>query len=72
MYKRLINYINDNNILCNNQFGFRQCYSTCMALLFLQGKLTNAIDNEEYAIGLFLDLSKTLDTIDHKILADKL
>ncbi len=43
-----------------------------MALLLLQDKLTNAIDNGEYAIGLFLDLSKTFDTIDHKILADKL
>ncbi len=72
IYKRLIKYINDNNILVNNQFGFRQGYSTCMALLLLQDKLTNAIDNGEYAIGLFLNLSKAFDTIDHKILADKL
>ncbi len=56
----------------NNQFRFRQGYSTCMALLLLQDKLTNAIYNGEYAIGLFLDLSKAFDTIDHKILADKL
>ncbi len=72
MYNRLIKYINDNNIIFNNQFGFTQGYSTCMALLLLQDKLTNAVDNGKYAIGLFLDLSKAFDTIDNKILADKL
>ncbi len=71
MYKRLIKYVNG-NILFNTQFGFRQGYSTCMSLLLLQDKLTNAIDNGEYAIGLFLDLTKAFDTINHKILADKL
>ncbi len=43
-----------------------------LLLLWLQDKLTKAIDNGEYANGLFLDWSKAFDTINHKILADKL
>ena len=43
-----------------------------MALLLLQEKLSNALDNGEYAIGLFLDLSKAFDTINQNILSSKL
>ena len=33
MYKRLHTFLNNNNIICNLQFGFRQQYSTCQALI---------------------------------------
>ena len=35
-------------------------------------KITDAIDSNEFSIGLFIDLSKAFDTINHKILIDKL
>ena len=35
-------------------------------------KLTQAIENGEYVIGVFLDSSKAFDIVDHKILLDKL
>ena len=43
-----------------------------MALISLIDKLTQAIENCEYVIGVFLDFSKAFDTVDHKILLDKL
>ena len=72
MYNRLIDYLNKYDILCKNQFGFRNKYSTYMALILLMDKVTEAIDRGEYVLGIFIDFSKAFDTIDHKILLDKL
>src|SRR6218665_3699517 len=43
-----------------------------MSLLNIQDKLSQAIDNNEYSIGLFLDLSKAFDSVDHNVLLKKL
>ena len=43
-----------------------------MALITLMDKLTNAIENGEYGIGIFLDFSKAFDTVNHDILPEKL
>ena len=43
-----------------------------MALLELNEKLTNAIDNKKISIGVYIDLKKAFDTIDHNILLEKL
>ena len=52
-------------ILYMNQFGFRKKYSTFLALMDLVENITNNIDGGNYSIGIFLDLSKAFDTIDH-------
>ncbi len=72
MYKRLINHIEKNKILTQNQYGFRENRSTELAIIELVDKITRAIDKAEYTIGIFLDLSKASDTINHKILIQKL
>jgi retron-type reverse transcriptase len=72
MYKRLINHIEKNKILTQNQYGFRENRSTELAIIELVDKITQAIDKEEYTIGIFLDLSNAFDTINHKILIQKL
>ena len=72
MYKRLINHIEKNNILTQHQYGFRENRSTELAIIELVDRVTKAIDRGEYTIGIFLDLSKGFDTIDHKILIQKL
>ena len=51
---------------------FRKKSSTHVALLTFINKVIQAIENGEYAIGVFLDFSKAFDTVDHKILLDKL
>src|SRR6218665_1143286 len=43
-----------------------------MALLNIQDKISQAIGNNEYSIGIFLDLSKAFNTVDHNILLQKL
>ncbi len=72
MYKRLINHIEKNKILTQNQYGFRENRYTELAIIELVDKITRAIDKAEYTIGIFLDLSKASDTINHKILIQKL
>ena len=43
-----------------------------MAIIEMQDKISNAIDEGEYAVGIFLDLSKAFDTLDHYTLIAKL
>ena len=43
-----------------------------MALIKLYDKISLAIDKNEYSIGIFIDLSKAFDTLDHNILLKKL
>ena len=72
MYKRAINYIEKNHILHNNQYRFRRNRSTTMAIIHLTEKIKRAIENNEFTIGIFLDLSKVFDTVNHKILLQKM
>ena len=72
MYNRIISYLEKFSILYNNQFGFRSKHSTIHALLLLTDKVQRSIDNGTYSCGIFLDLCKAFDTVDHKILLTKL
>src|ERR1043165_9041173 len=72
MYRRLFNYVNSLNIIFQSQHGFQSGHSPYMALLSMQDMISNAIDNNNYSVGVFFDLSKAFDTVDHKILIKKL
>ena len=69
IYSRLLDYLTNLHILCDDQFGFRKNHSTTLALIDLHDKISSALDNGELAIGIFLDLSKAFDKV---ILFDKL
>ena len=72
MYNRLLDFVNKHGLLYEYQFGFLKGRSTYMALIALVERITTALDNGEYVIGIFLDFSKAFDTVDHRILLQKL
>ena len=69
---RLDKFSEINDILSNNQYGFRNNSTTCHALIDLNEQLTKSIDDKLCTIGVFINLKKAFDTIDHSLLLQKL
>ena len=70
--RRLQKYLKEQNILYNKQFGLRTGYSTEHAIAQLVDQIYEAFEKNEYTLGVFIDLSKAFDTVDHLIPLRKL
>lgn len=70
--KRLIKFLNKNNIISNNQYGFRAGISTEDAVVGLVDHITMKLDQGLKCVGIFLDLQKAFDTVYIPALLSKL
>lgn len=69
---RLTNFLDKHNIIQPLQFGFRRSHSTTHAMLDMIAKIYEACEKRNYTACILLDIKKAFDSIDHKILLQKL
>ena len=66
----MMSFIEEKNILYESQHGFRKNMSTSLAIIKkeLVENITTSIDDRKSTVGIFIDLKKAFDTVDHDIL----
>ena len=72
IYNRLYSFFSENNILYKKQFGFQKQHLTDHAIVYLVNEILKSFENNCYTLGVFIDLTKALDMVDHNILLKKL
>ena len=72
LYKRILNFLNKHDILSSSQHGFRSNDSTSLAISKVYEMLLDNLSKKFFTSTIFLDLSKAFDTVDHKILLQKM
>ena len=72
LYYRFKLFVEEKNIFNDSQYGFREKRSTEHAILDIINQIENNMDNRMYSCGIFIDLKKAFDTVDHLILLQKL
>ena len=71
MYKRMTSYIEQHDLLYPSQYGFRKGHSTQHAILDINDIQAN-MNQRLLSCGVFIDLKKAFDTVDHEILLNNL
>ena len=72
MHKRLYAFMEKDQMLYQNQFGFLPKHSTSDAVIQIAHDALHSLDNNGKCLSVFLDISKTFHTISHDILKSKL
>ena len=69
---RLLQFLGENSVIINGQYGFRRKHSTCMAIVDIVEKIRATWEGGESCLGIFIDFRKAFDTVDHDILIEKM
>lgn len=72
VHKELYNYLSVNNLLCDQQSGFRRNHSCESAVQCVVTEWKDVIDKGNLVVAVFLDLKRAFETIDRNILLSKL
>ena len=72
VYSRTYNFLTNTNQMYQGQYGFRSGHSGQNAVSELIGTIQKNLEQNKMSIGVFIDLSKAFDTLNHKILLAKL
>ena len=84
IHQRLFMFLEPNEILYKNQFGFRNKHSANHASINITivirkrndyditVKIRDALYQKQFAFGVFIDLQKAFDSVNHEIHLDKL
>ena len=72
IYNIVYTYLQKNKILYCKQFGFQAGHFTDHAIIQLLNQIYENFEENKYTLGVFIDLSKAFDTVDHKRLLSKL
>ena len=72
MHQRIYKFVQTHNILYPSQFGYRIKHSTSHFLINITEGIKHSIDDNKYGCGIFLDLKKAFDTVNHRILLENL
>ena len=72
IYSRMYNFLNETNQLFISQYGFRAKHACDHAISELLGEIVKNHQLGKYTVGIFLDLSKVFDTLEHSVVFAKL
>ena len=72
MYNRLVSFLNTHNQIYSKQFDFIKSHSTVHTLINIVERIRESLDDGEFVCGVFVDLQKAFDTVNHEILLSKL
>ena len=70
--KKLVEYLEQNDLICNKQHGFRSGRSCLTQLLHHFDDVLESLTNNAEFDSIYLDYAKAFDKVDHKLLMKKL
>ena len=72
MCRRSMEFLNEQKSLYCKQYGFCNGFLTVHAIINVSDNIESAINTKQFVYGVFIDLQKAFDTVDHNILLEKI